>query len=58
MLKSPPFSKSFLNLVQFDGNKFTGICKKVAVGLTTKKFVFRLYPAVYDLFGRSADPGY
>ena len=35
MLKSPPFSKSFLNLVQFDG-KFTGICKKRAVGLTTK----------------------
>ena len=50
MLKSPPFSKSFLNLVQFDG-KFTGICKKRAVGLTTKKLVFRLYPAVYDLFG-------
>ena len=51
MLESPPFSKYLLNLVQFDGKKFTGICKKVAVGVTTKKFVFRLYPAVYDLFG-------
>ena len=28
MLKSPPFSKSSLNLVQFDG-RFIGICKNL-----------------------------
>ena len=39
MLKSPSFSKSSLNLVQFDG-KFIAICKNLQEGLTTEKFAF------------------
>ena len=39
--KYPPFSKSSLHLVQFDG-KFIGVCKTFAVGLTTEKFTILL----------------